>query len=149
MYFLHGGGFCGGLFALPNFHNCCLRISSALHVIVVAADYRLTAEHRLPTAIDDSFSALKWLQELATKNPKNDVVDCFDFDKFFIIGDSSGGNIAHHLVVRLGPGSPKLAPIKIRGYVMLASFFGGKERTKSEAEGQPEKMLNMLGFRSN
>ncbi|GKA66127.1 probable carboxylesterase 15 [Tanacetum coccineum] len=142
MYFLHGGGFCGGSFAWPNFHNCCLRISSALHAIVVAPDYRLAPEHRLPAAIDDSFGALKWLQEIA-RNPKNDVVDCFDFDKFFIIGDSSGGNIAHHLAVWLGPGSPELAPIKIRGYVMLAPFFGGKERTKSEAQGQPEKMLNI------
>ena len=142
MYFLHGGGFCGGSFAWPNFHNCCLRISSALHVIVVAPDYRLAPEHRLPAAIDDSLGALKWLQELA-RNPKNDVVNCFDFNKFFIIGDSSGGNIAHHLAIRLGPGSPELAPIKIRGYVMLAPFFGGKERTKSEAQGKPEKMLNI------
>ncbi|GKC91301.1 probable carboxylesterase 15 [Tanacetum coccineum] len=86
MYFLQGGGFCGGSFAWPNFHNCCLRISSALHAIVVAPDYRLAPEHRLPAAIDDSFGALKLLQELA-RNPKNDVVDCFDFDKFFIIGD--------------------------------------------------------------
>lgn len=142
VYFLHGGGFCFGSFAWPNFHNCCLRIASALHVNVVAPDHRLAPEHRLPAAIDDSFGALKWLQELA-RNPKNDVVDFFDFDKVFIIADSCGGTIAHHLAVRLGPGSPELAPIKIRGYVMLAPFFGGTERTKSEAEGLPEKVLTM------
>ncbi|GJW03997.1 probable carboxylesterase 15 [Tanacetum coccineum] len=142
VYFLHGGGFCFGSFAWPNFHNCCLRIASALHVNVVAPDHRLAPEHRLPAAIDDSFGALKWLQELA-RNPKSDLVDSFDFDRFFVIGDSCGGNIAHHLAVRLGPGSPELAPIKIRGYVMLAPFFGGIERTKSEAEGLPEKVLTI------
>ncbi|KAI3823390.1 hypothetical protein L1987_04825 [Smallanthus sonchifolius] len=151
MYFLHGGGFCLGSFAWPNFHNCCLRLSSALHAIVVAPDYRLAPEHRLPAALDDSLAALKWLQTMAG-NPNGglagdelvgDVVDCFDFDRVFITGDSSGGNIAHYLAVRLGPGSPELAPVKIRGYVMMAPFFGGKERTKSEAEGLPEKMLTV------
>ncbi|KAI3822670.1 hypothetical protein L1987_10265 [Smallanthus sonchifolius] len=95
--------------------------------------------------MDDSFVALKWLQAL-TRNPNggqltDDVVDCCDFDRFSVFGDSSRGNLAHHLAVRLGPGSPELTPIKIRGYVMLTPFFGGTERTKSE--GLPEKVLNV------
>ncbi|CAI9289690.1 unnamed protein product [Lactuca saligna] len=152
IYYLHGGGFCVGSFAWPNIHNCCFRLSSALHAIVVAPDYRLAPEHRLPAALDDSLVALKWLQALAI-NPKDghqsadmwigDAVESFDFDRFFITGDSSGGNIAHHLAVRLGSGSPELTPVKIRGYVMLAPFFGGKERTISEAKGLPEKWLNV------
>ncbi|KVH90529.1 probable carboxylesterase 15 [Cynara cardunculus var. scolymus] len=150
IFYLRGGGFCLGSFAWPHIHNCCLRLSSALHAIVVAPDYRLAPEHRLPAAMDDSLAALKWLQDLG-RNPKgsggdvwlDDVVNSFDFDRFFITGDSSGGNIAHHLAVQLGPGSPELAPVKIRGYVMLAPFFGGKERTKSEAEGSPERFLNV------
>lgn len=148
IFYLRGGGFCIGSIAWPNIHNCCLRLSSDLHAIVVAPDYRLAPEHRLPAALDDSHAALKWLQDLG-RNPKGgdvwlgDVVDLFDFDRFFVIGDSSGGNIAHHLTVRLGPGSPELTPIKIRGYVMLAPFFGGKERTKSEAEGSPETFINV------
>ncbi|KAI7725789.1 hypothetical protein M8C21_013960 [Ambrosia artemisiifolia] len=143
MYFLHGGGFCLGSFAWPNFHNCCLRLSSALHAIVVAPDYRLAPEHRLPAAFDDSLGALKWLQAMAGNPNGEEVVKGMDFDKVFITGDSSGGNIAHYLAVRLGPGSPELNPIKIRGYVMMAPFFGGKERTKSEAEGLPEKLLTV------
>ncbi|KAI3688014.1 hypothetical protein L1987_81720 [Smallanthus sonchifolius] len=145
IYYLHGGGFCVGSFARPKYHNCCLRISEALHVIVVAPNARLAPEHRLPAAMDDSFVALKWLQGLA-RNPNggqltDDVVGCCDFDRFSVFGDSSGGNLAHHLAVRLGPGSPELTPIKIRGYVMLTPFFGGTERTMSE--GLPEKVLNV------
>lgn len=142
IYYLHGGGFCLGSFTWPNIHNCCLRISSALQVIVVAPDYRLAPEHRLPAAVDDSLGALKWIQEMA-RNPNGDVVDCFDFDRFFVMGDSSGGNLAHHLAVRLGPGSPDLTPIKIRGYVMLAPFFGGLERTESEMKGLSETFLDL------
>ncbi|XP_076903852.1 strigolactones hydrolase CXE15-like [Bidens hawaiensis] len=145
IYFFHGGGFCFGSFAWPNYHNCCLRLSSALNAIVVAPDYCLAPEHRLPAALDDSFNAVKWLQTVAgnTNGDMKGFVDLFDFDRVFIIGDSSGGNIAHYLAVRLGPGSPELLPVKIRGYVMMAPFFGGKERTKSEAEGLPEKMLTV------
>ncbi|XP_071726448.1 strigolactones hydrolase CXE15-like [Rutidosis leptorrhynchoides] len=142
IYFLHGGGFCLGSFKWPNFHNCCLRLASALHVIVVAPDYRLAPEHRLPAAVDDSLGALFWLQ-MAPKLGGQPSVDFFGFDRFFVIGDSSGGNIAHHLAVRLGPSSPELGPIKIRGYVMLAPFFGGTERTASEVEGLPEKVLTV------
>ncbi|KAK9072734.1 hypothetical protein SSX86_009169 [Deinandra increscens subsp. villosa] len=139
VFYLHGGGFCLGSFAWPNFHNCCLRLASALPAVVVAPDYRLAPEHRLPAAFDDSVTALKWLQTVAPE--MKDVVDGLDFDRVFVTGDSSGGNIAHHLAVRLGPGSPEIAPVKIRGYVMFAPFFGGKERTRSEAEGLPEKHL--------
>ncbi|KAJ9554982.1 hypothetical protein OSB04_009596 [Centaurea solstitialis] len=60
-----------------------------------------------------------------------------------LVTRSFGGNIAHHLAVRLGPGSPELAQIKVRGYVMMAPFFVGKERTRSEAEGLPETFLNV------
>ncbi|KAJ9555123.1 hypothetical protein OSB04_009737 [Centaurea solstitialis] len=150
IFYLRGGGFCLGSFAWPNIHNSCLRLSSALQAVVVAPDYRLAPEHRLPAAMDDAVSALKWLQDLGRSNPKGDgdvwlggVVDCVDFDRVFVAGDSSGGNIAHHLAVQLGPGSPELAPIKVRGYVMMAPFFGGKERTRSEAEGLPETFLNV------
>lgn len=111
---------------------------------MVAPDYRLAPEHRLPAAFDDSVEALNWLQTVAGGSSGGDVVvDCFDFNKVFVTGDSSGGNIAHYLAVRFGPASPDLSPVKIRGYVLMAPFFGGKERTVSEAEGLPEKLLTV------
>ncbi|XP_027066785.2 strigolactones hydrolase CXE15 [Coffea arabica] len=148
VYFFHGGGFCVGSRAWPNNHNACLRLASGLQALVVAPDYRLAPEHRLPAAVDDALTSLKWLQARATADgpPAQDTWlhdQAVDFDRVYIMGDSSGGNMAHHLAVQLGPGSPELAPVRIRGYVLMAPFFGGSVRTKSEAEGMPEPILNV------
>nr|GMD46325.1 probable carboxylesterase 15 [Ipomoea batatas] len=102
VFFFHGGGFCVGSRTWPNCHSCCLRLCAGLQAVVVAPDYRLAPEHRLPAAMDDAFCAVK-----------------------------------------LGVGSPEMAPVRVRGYVMMAPFFGGTERTKSEAEGPPEPFLNL------
>ncbi|KAK9029333.1 hypothetical protein V6N11_026452 [Hibiscus sabdariffa] len=45
--------------------------------------------------------------------------------------------------VRLGAGSPDLAPVLVRGYVLLVPFFGGTVLTTSEAEGPKDAFLNL------
>ncbi|KAL1545634.1 hypothetical protein AAHA92_22333 [Salvia divinorum] len=146
LHFLHGGGFCIGSRTWPNCHSCCLRLASALHVLVVAPDYRLAPEHRLPAALEDAHTSLKWLQQQAL-NPDSSgdewLREGIDFGTVFVVGDSSGGNLAHHLAVELRRGSPELSPVRVRGYVLMAPFFGGVVRTKSEAEGPPEQYLNL------
>ncbi|RVW38480.1 putative carboxylesterase 15 [Vitis vinifera] len=107
-------------------------------------DYRLAPEHRLPAAMEDALTSLKWLQAQALS------VNCdvwlsdqrVDLSRVFVVGDSSGGNMAHHLAVELGAGSPGLDPVQVRGYVLMAPFFGGTVRTRSE-EGPSEAMLNL------
>lgn len=47
-----------------------------------------------------------------------------DFDKVFLLGDTSGGNMAHHIAIRLKPGLVELQPVRVRGYICaLGSFF--------------------------
>ncbi|TKY61880.1 carboxylesterase 15 [Spatholobus suberectus] len=146
--FLHGGGFCFGSRTWPHFHNCCIRLASGLHAVVVSPDYRLAPEHRLPAALDDAVEAVRWLQRqgLSLRDDQNGgdawLSGRVDFDRVFIVGDSSGGNIAHHLAVRFGSGSREMDPVRVRGYVLFAPFFGGEVRTKSE-KGPPEHMLNL------
>ncbi|GMI71125.1 hypothetical protein like AT5G06570 [Hibiscus trionum] len=144
--FIHGGGFCLGSRTWPTCHNSCLRLASALEAVVVAPDYRLAPEHRLPAAMDDAASAMKWLQSQALRENSSSGAWLssgeVEFDQVFVLGDSSGGNIAHHLAVRLGAGSRELAPVRVRGYVLLAPFFGGVVRTKSES-GPSEALLNL------
>lgn len=145
--FLHGGGFCFGSRTWPHVHNCCMRLASSLQAMVVAPDYRLAPEHRLPAAVDDAVEAVRWLQRqgLSLKEGNNSDVwfnGDVDFDRVFIVGDSSGGNIAHHLAVRFGSDPVDIEPVRVRGYVLLAPFFGGVVRTKSE-EGPPELTLNL------
>ncbi|XP_010519985.1 PREDICTED: probable carboxylesterase 15 [Tarenaya hassleriana] len=144
LVFFHGGGFCFGSFSWPNSHNCCLKLASELNAMVVAPDYRLAPEHRLPSALDDAQVALVWVRS-QSRGEGTDVwfeSGEVDFDRVYVVGDSSGGNIAHHLAVRLGVGSPGLRPVRVRGYVLLAPFFGGEIRTKSE-EGPDEALLNL------
>lgn len=143
VFYIHGGGFCVGSRLWPNCHNCCLRLSSGLNAVVLSPDYRLAPEYKLPAAIDDAVSAVEWLQrEGLSENCDAWLRDTVDFDRVFIVGDSSGGNLAHHLAVLIGTGSMKVGLVKVRGYVLLAPFFGGVARTKSE-EGPPEAMLNL------
>lgn len=120
MYFFHGGGFCVGSCTWPNNHNACLLLSSGMQALVVAPDYMLAPEHRLPAAINDALTSLKWLQAQAmSDSPAKWFRDQVDFDQVYIIGDSSGGNMTHHLAVQLGLGSQELAPV--RGYVVMWS----------------------------
>ncbi|KAK4755264.1 hypothetical protein SAY87_009021 [Trapa incisa] len=154
VYYFHGGGFCLGSRSWPNSHICCTRLASGLGALVVAPDYRLAPEHRLPAAIDDALEAVKWLRDQAEslggleegKNGGCDgwLTNCVDFDRVFIVGDSSGGNMAHHLAVRLSneAAAEELMPVRVRGYILLAPFFGGVDRTRSE-EGPSEALLNL------
>jgi acetyl esterase/lipase len=142
-YYIHGGGFCIGSRAWPNCQNYCFKLALSLQAVVISPDYRLAPENRLPAAIEDGFMAVKWLKDQAQSEiGDNWLSDVADFDKVFISGDSAGGNIAHNLAVRLGSGSPELVPVRVRGYVFLAPFFGGTVRTKSEAEGPKDAFLN-------
>ncbi|CAH2056743.1 unnamed protein product [Thlaspi arvense] len=93
--------------------------------------------------MDDGYAALKWLRAQATSDePDTWLTDVADFNRVFISGDSAGGNIAHNLAVRLRAGSPELVPVRVKGYVLLAPFFGGDVLTRSEAEGPKDAFLN-------
>lgn len=147
VYYIHGGGFCFGSREWPTFHNCCTRLASGLGAVVVSPDHRLVPEHRLPAAIEDVYGTLMWLRDVAVaEDGCRDAVEwmdgAVDFHRVFLLGDSSGGNIAHHLAVRMGIKSSELDPVRVCGYVLLGPFFGGVARTKSE-EGPSEAMLNL------
>lgn len=111
--------------------------------MVVAPDYRLAPENRLPAAIEDGFVAMKWLQGQAEMEEGDEwLTEVADFGRVFVSGDSAGGNIAHNLAVWLGASSVQLDPVRVKGYVFLAPFFGGTVLTKSEAEGPKDAFLN-------
>ncbi|BBH05371.1 alpha/beta-Hydrolases superfamily protein, partial [Prunus dulcis] len=101
------------------------------------------SEHRLPAAIHDGAAALQWLRAQAEADePDTWLTDVADFENVFVSGDSAGGNIAHNLAVRFGPGSTELGPVRVRGYLLLAPFFAGTVLSKSEAEGPKDAFLN-------
>lgn len=60
MYF-HGGAFCLETAASPTYHNYLNSLVSEADVIAVSVDYRRAPEHPLPTAYDDSWTAITWV----------------------------------------------------------------------------------------
>ncbi|KAL6005113.1 hypothetical protein ACLOJK_005674 [Asimina triloba] len=144
LFYFHGGGFCIVSRHWPECHANCLRLAHDLRAVVVAPDYRLAPENRLPVAYDDAFSAVRWLRDQATAaDGEKWLADAVDLDRVFVFGDSAGANIAHYLAVRLGVGSAELKPMRVRGYVLLAPFFGAAERATSELECAPDAFLNL------
>jgi acetyl esterase len=59
MLYLHGGGFTIG--NLETHDSLCRQFAWRSGAAVVALDYRLAPEHRFPTAVDDSWAALRAL----------------------------------------------------------------------------------------
>ncbi|KRB78779.1 hypothetical protein ASE22_25125 [Sphingomonas sp. Root720] len=85
LIFLHGGGWMLG--DLESHDDICRKFCVSLAMPVLAVDYRLAPEHRFPAAVEDVFTAVRWL---------SDNVERFDIDreKVAIGGDSAGGNLA-------------------------------------------------------
>ncbi|OEL35033.1 putative carboxylesterase 15 [Dichanthelium oligosanthes] len=150
LVYFHGGGYILGTFSLPNFHACCLHLAGELPAIVLSADYRLAPEHRLPAALDDAAAVMSWVRAQAVAAGGDGdpwLAESADFGRVFVAGDSAGGNIVHHVAVRLGSGElPGLDPARVAGHVMLCPLFGGVERTASEAELPPGPFLTLPGY---
>lgn len=143
-YYIHGGGFCIGSRSWPNCQNYCFKLALELEAVIISPDYRLAPENRLPAAIEDGYMAVKWLQSQAVaEEPDRWLTDVADFSRVFISGDSAGGNIAHNIAVKLGAGSAEVEPVKVKGYILLAPFFGGRVVSRSEAEGPKDAFLNL------
>ncbi|KAG5034887.1 hypothetical protein JHK87_009797 [Glycine soja] len=66
---------------------------------LVSPFLRRALEHRLPAAIDDGFDTLIWLQTVAQSGSFEPWLEQHgDFNRVFLIGDSSGGNSMHEPV---------------------------------------------------
>ncbi|XP_073030469.1 probable carboxylesterase 8 [Primulina eburnea] len=130
--YLHGGDFV--LFSLSTviFHNFCNQIVSQFPAVVVSVEYRLAPENRLPAAYNDSLNALFWVQDQANGTSGRDPwLEYADFSRVFFLGSSSGANIAYHVALRALDFD--LRPLNIKGLLLNQAFFGGMEKTESEA----------------
>eukprot|EP00249_Psilotum_nudum_P002676 c15799_g2_i1 orf=97-1170(-) len=125
LYF-HGGGF---VFLSPSaigYDIFCRKLSRSCHAVVISVDYRKAPEYCFPTANDDCFSVLKWLQTQARHHLPRNV----SLSHCFLMGDSAGANIVHHVGCRVA--SEDLGDVKVIGHMLLCPFFGGEHRTSAE-----------------
>ncbi|CAD6264977.1 unnamed protein product [Miscanthus lutarioriparius] len=136
LYF-HGGGFVILSPATVFYHGHCEAMATAVPAIVASLEYRLAPEHRLPAAYEDAAAAVAWLRDGAPGDPW--VAAHGDLSRCFLMGSSSGGNMAFFAALRTG--GLDLGPATVRGVLLHQPYFGGVDRTPSEAGSVDDAML--------
>lgn len=128
IFFFHGGGFVYLSADSRSYDAVCQRFCKKIPAVMVSVNYRLAPEYRHPAQYNDGFDAVKYIDE---NNKKEKILpDYADMSCCFLVGDSAGGNIAHHVAVRAAGYS--FQQLKVIGLVAIQPFFGGEERTESE-----------------
>ncbi|GKV08902.1 hypothetical protein SLEP1_g20473 [Rubroshorea leprosula] len=121
--FFHGGSFAHSSANSAIYDILCRRLVGFCKAVVVSVNYRRAPENRYPCAYDDGWAALKWVNSRSWLQSKDKKVH------IYLAGDSSGGNIAHHVAMRAAESG-----IEVLGNILLNPMFGGQERTESEKQ---------------
>jgi acetyl esterase len=82
--YYHGGGWVIG--AMDEFDTLGRRLAARTGCAVALVDYRLAPEHPYPTAADDAYTALEWMQAHLNEHGMPLPI--------IVAGDSAGGNLA-------------------------------------------------------
>ena len=83
--YFHGGGWVQG--DLETHHGLCARLAKHAGVRVLAVDYRLAPEHKVPAAVDDCLAAYRGLRARGAELGA-------DPTRVAVAGDSAGGNLS-------------------------------------------------------
>ncbi|KAI3731820.1 hypothetical protein L1987_63010 [Smallanthus sonchifolius] len=138
----HGGGFCISQADWFMYYNIYTRLARESGAIVVSTYLRLAPEHRLPAAIDDGYSTLLWLRDLANNKTHQPWLSSKgDFNRVFLIGDSSGGNIVHQVAKKAV--CETLHPLRLAGAIPIHPGFVRSVRSKSELVKPQSPMLTL------
>ncbi|GAB4829748.1 Gibberellin receptor gid1b [Ancistrocladus abbreviatus] len=120
--FFHGGSFTHSSANSAIYDTFCRRLVSICKAVVVSVNYGRSPEDRYPCAYDDGWSALKWVTTRPwLQSGKDSKVHVY------LAGDSSGGNVAHHVAVRAAESG-----VEVIGNILLHPMFGRQRRTESE-----------------
>uniref|UniRef100_A0A0E0QK88 Alpha/beta hydrolase fold-3 domain-containing protein n=1 Tax=Oryza rufipogon TaxID=4529 RepID=A0A0E0QK88_ORYRU len=129
--YLHGGGLVVGSAADALEHGFANRLCARARALVVSVDYRLAPEHPVPACYDDAWSALQRAVAAASADPW--LRDHGDRERVFVLGYSSGGNIAHNVTLRAGaeelPGGAS-----VKGMALLHPYFMAAKKADGEVK---------------
>ena len=110
LLYAHGGGWVTG--SLDSHDRLCRMLANRLPAVVVAVDYRCAPEHAYPAALDDFETAWHWARAHAAELGA-------DGTRYVVAGDSSGGNLAAALTLRLRAGGSPLPDLQLLLYPAL------------------------------
>ena len=85
LLWMHGGGYVMGKPEIDDF--TCVEFVRVLGIVVASVDYRCAPKHPFPAALEDCYTALKWM---ASHAHQLDV----DKKRIAIGGESAGGGLA-------------------------------------------------------
>ncbi|NJN17968.1 MAG: alpha/beta hydrolase [Oscillochloris sp.] len=122
LIYYHGGGWVIG--AMEEFDTLARRIAARTGCAVALADYRLAPEHRYPTAADDAYTALEWMQ--AHLNQHNLTIP------IIVAGDSAGGNLAAVVAQRARDHSGPEIAMQVLVYPVTDADFENASYTAAE-----------------
>jgi acetyl esterase len=116
--YYHGGGYVTGSIAL--YDSFCRKIAKELKSVVISVDYRLAPQFRFPTALEDCYTATKWITDHITEfhgNPK----------KVYVMGDSAGGGLATLVSIR----NRDRNDFHIAGQILIYPWVDGEYKDRS------------------
>jgi acetyl esterase len=85
LVYYHGGGWVIG--SVASYDGITRMLANEGGFCVVSVDYRLSPEAKFPTAVDEAFGALEWIEQHASELG-------VDPNRMAVGGDSAGGNLA-------------------------------------------------------
>jgi acetyl esterase/lipase len=110
LLYAHGGGWVTG--SLDSHDRLCRMLANRLPTVVVAVNYRCAPEHAYPAALDDFEAAWHWARARAIELGADGM-------RFVVAGDSSGGNLAAALMLRLRAAGAALPDLQLLLYPAL------------------------------
>jgi acetyl esterase len=124
--FFHGGGFVFG--DLDSHDGACRRLCRSSGVRILAVDYRLAPEHRMPAAHDDAEAAVRWVFNHTAKLG-------LDRERIGLCGDSAGALLAASTAFALR--SDPVIRIKAQTLIYPVLMFSGSTPSRETFSGGP------------
>ncbi|KAJ4721713.1 Alpha/beta hydrolase-3 [Melia azedarach] len=131
LVYFHGGGFIIESAFSYGYHNFLNNLVSEAKIIAVSVQYRRGPENPVPCALQDSWTALKWIASHAKGKGPEDLLNSYaDFQKVILSGDSSGATIAHRMGIIHG--QKRLDGLNIDGISLFFPYFWGAKPIAGE-----------------
>jgi acetyl esterase/lipase len=118
LLWIHGGGYVMGAAAQDD--RVCARFARELGATVAAVGYRLAPENPYPAALDDCYTALRWIAELPSVDPARVAIG----------GASAGGGLAAALALM----ARDRAEIQIAAQLLVYPMLDDRTVERPEAE---------------